>query len=53
MAIFDQLLCCWPSWMAAITRNHKNGYLGSTIKDRDEILHSKKFFLFFPKVENI
>ena len=28
-------ICYSPSWMSAITRNHKNGYHGSTIEDRD------------------
>ena len=27
--------CCQPSWMIAITRNHKNGCYGPTIKIRD------------------
>ena len=28
-------ICYSPSWMSVITRNHKNGYHGSTIEDRD------------------
>ena len=31
VAISDQLLCYQPSWILAITRNHKN----DCIKDRD------------------
>ena len=29
------LTCCQPSWMSAITENHKNGYHFSKIDDRD------------------
>ena len=28
-------ICYSPSWLSTITRNHKNGYHGSTIEDRD------------------
>ena len=34
MAIFDQLLCCLV-WILVITKNHKNGCHGSTIKNKN------------------
>ena len=34
VTISDQLSYCQPTWMAAITRNQKNGCHGSTVKDK-------------------
>ena len=33
VAIFDQPSYCLSSLMSAMTRNHKNNYHGSTVKD--------------------
>ena len=32
VATFDQLPCCWPPLLSAITKNHKNDYHGSPFK---------------------
>ena len=41
---FSTWICCQPSYMAAISRNHNNSCYGSTNKDKD--LQHK---LTFPK----
>ena len=41
VATFDQLSSCWPSWISAISKSHKNCYYHPTIKDRSRDLKTK------------
>ena len=45
VTLFNQLFSCWPSWMAAITKNHKNGCCGSNVQDSD-LQHKAKTVKF-------
>ena len=49
VASFDQLPYCQPSWMVAITINHKNGCHGSAIKDK-KVPYDPKLDLTYVKL---
>ena len=49
--LFCQMSCCWPFWMAGITKNHKNDYHGSVVHNSD--LHQTPSTIKFGSIFNL
>ena len=47
VTIFNYPSYCWPFWMAAHTKNHKNGYHGSVIQDVQQKPNTTKYRSIF------